>query len=169
MSDHPATWSDERLLAQCRLTRGRRRGPGGQHRNKVETCAVFVHEPTSITASAGERRSFEQNRREALFRLRLNLALQLRCPLDEDAIVPSELWRKRSRRGRVNVSATHPDFPCLLAEALDVLAACRWDAARAAERLGCSTTQFVRLLRQDGRALSLLNQHRRAAGKTPLR
>lgn len=157
------------MLAQCRLTRGRRRGPGGQHRNKVETCATLVHEPTSIRGEASERRSFEQNRREAIFRLRLNLALQYRCPLDECVIEPSELWQKRCRHGRLSISATHVDFPGLLAEALDVLAACQWDAARAAERLACSTSQLVRLFKLDGRAFALLNQHRATAGKPPLR
>jgi peptide chain release factor 1 len=39
-------------------------GPGGQHRNKTETCVVMRHEPTKIEAKAASK-SQSQNRKTA--------------------------------------------------------------------------------------------------------
>jgi protein subunit release factor B len=74
-NDHPAATRPEQLLAECEARRLRRSGPGGQHRNKVETAVSLRHLPTGVCAEANERRSQAQNRSTALFRLRVNLAL----------------------------------------------------------------------------------------------
>jgi peptide chain release factor 1 len=43
-----------------RVTKGS--GPGGQHRNKVETCVIVTHIPTGITETCQESRSQYQNK-----------------------------------------------------------------------------------------------------------
>ena len=40
-------------------------GPGGQHRNKTESCVVVIHRPTGLSAKAAGRCQ-HANRREAL-------------------------------------------------------------------------------------------------------
>ena len=84
---HPASMDEDKLLAECELTSGRGSGPGGQNRNKVETAVRIKHLPTGLTASATERRHKEQNRRQALFRLRIKLAVSCREPVDPAAPV----------------------------------------------------------------------------------
>lgn len=44
-------------------------GPGGQHRNKVSSGVVLVHEPTGTRVTATEERSQHQNRKVAWNRL----------------------------------------------------------------------------------------------------
>jgi hypothetical protein len=158
---HPAALPPDELLRQCETRRTRRSGPGGQHRNKVETAVVLTHAPTGVQAEANERRSQAENLRMALFRLRLNVALEVR---HADAAFPSELWQARCRGGRIAVSREHDDFPAILAEALDAIAACADDPRQAAERLGCTSSQLIKLLKDEPRALAAVNARRRAAG-----
>ncbi len=52
-------------------------GPGGQHRNKVETGVRLVHRPSGTTVTATERRSQHANREAAFARMAQRLqALQ---------------------------------------------------------------------------------------------
>jgi len=164
---HPAAMPPQQLTSECRMQRVRRSGPGGQHRNKVETGVVLCHGPTGLTAEANERRSQAENRKEALFRLRLNLALAIRLPDQPDG-KPSALWQSRCGGGRIAVRATHDDFPAILAEALDAVHTASADVRRAAAKLGCTASQLTRLLKKEPRALVLVNQWRRESGLRPL-
>lgn len=163
---HPACLDDAALLQQCQVGRGRSGGPGGQNRNKVETLIELLHQPTGIEAHAGERRSQIENSRVALRRLRLALAVNVRTavPIGE---VGSTLWRSRlappiggARAARVVINPDHHEYPALLAEALDVIAAAAWDLKKAALRLDCSATQLIKLVREHPPAMVMLNRQR---------
>lgn len=166
--DHPAALEPTRLLDQCDVRRSRGSGPGGQHRNKVETAVRICHRPTGIEAAATERRSQAQNLRTATFRLRVTLAVTVRCPIHGQHM-PSVLWRSRCRNSRVAVNPTHADYPALLAEALDVIDGMGMDLRSAAGFLACSVSQLVKLLRTEPRALGWVNEQRRQAGLVPMR
>ncbi len=160
---HPACLDPQDLLAQCRITRGRTTGPGGQHRNKTETLVELRHEPTGVCAQAGERRSPEINKKVALRRLRLALAVEHRQPVP-DGEARTALWMRRIRNRRIVCSPRHADFPAMLAQAMDVVYACDLDVRRAAVRLGCSMSQLVRFIARHPPALDRLNADRKARG-----
>jgi peptide chain release factor 1 len=48
-------------------------GPGGQHKNKVETCVVITHIPTGMTERCQDTRSRYQNEKLAMKRLQKKL------------------------------------------------------------------------------------------------
>ena len=169
LSTHPAALPEDELWAQVRISRHKAGGPGGQRRNKVETAVRLEHRPTGLVAEA--------NRRMALRRLRRLLALRHREPLGEQARAalaagawrPSELWVARTGGSRLSVSASHADVPALLAEALDLLAACDDDLGVAAGHLGVAPSRLVKVLRLEPAALSELNRRLVDAGRRPWR
>ena len=101
----------------------------------------------------------------AIQRLRIELALAVRC----EHLEPSALWRTRLAGTRLSVSVEHPDFPALLAEALDALESCQWRLDEASQRQGCSSSQLVKLLKLEHRALGQLNAARRELGLRELK
>ena len=51
-------------------------GPGGQHKNKVETCVVVTHVPTGLQERCQDTRSRERNLNLAKERLARKIQLQ---------------------------------------------------------------------------------------------
>ena len=166
---HPAGLPEDRLGKQCRVTFGRASGPGGQHRNKVETAVHILHVPTGIEATAAERRSQSQNRHMARRRLRLKLARKVRTAVNPRRYECTDLWRQRRQGEKLPVSTRHRDYPALLAEALDLAAAGDFDVGGAAGVLGVTMSQLARLIRRDRHAFAWLNDGRKARGLPPLK
>ena len=164
---HPATLAPADLLDHCTVTTGRAGGPGGQHRNKVETRVVVTHDATGAIGEGSETRSQERNRAAAVQRLRVNLALSLRGDGLADPAARAVVER-RSGNG-LKVSDSHGDWPVVLAAVLDECALERWDVRAAGRRLGVSASRVVRALKTEPRAHRLLNDRRADLGLRPLK
>ncbi len=160
---HPAELDDDELRSQCDVMKTRRSGPGGQHRNKVETAVVITHRPTGVKAEANERRSQHQNALVAWQRIRIQLSVKVRLQR-ESSDVPSSVWLRRAKGGISNVNPENADFPALLALALDTIYAADLRMPEAARALQVTATQLTRLVAHAPAALAELNRLRKERG-----
>ncbi len=159
-------FDDARLLAECEIHLHRSGGPGGQHRNKTATAVRLCHRPTDFVVTATERRSQQENRHNALARLREAIAVGVRCPPPARIEWPPSV---QLRDGRLKVSSENQAFWHVLAVVLDELAAQGGQAAPAAEHLGVTTSSMVRFLADHPKAFVEANRMRQAGGLPPLR
>ena len=161
---HPTQLDPDKLLEDCKVIQTKRSGPGGQHRNKVQTAIVIEHKPTGCVAEASESRSQGENRSNAIFRLRLTLARQVRHYAELEDFVLPEVWAQRLRNGRIVISANHDDFPVLLCIAIDVLTLCDWHVSSASQQLCVSGSQLLKFIQLDRLTFERLNRERKMRG-----
>lgn len=159
---------DAELLARCRVDTYRASGPGGQKRNKTSSAVRLRHTDTGLTAIAEESRSQHENKLRALRRLRMALALCVRCPVESKVTAPALLSR-RTAAGRIEISRRAADYPLVVAELLDLLNDCTGRLRETAGRAGITTGQLSRLLTADAKLLAAANEIRAAAGLAPIR
>src|SRR5688500_19045524 len=97
---------EDAFLRDCRWEAFRGPGPGGQKRNKTSSAVRVTHEPSGLSALAGESRSQARNRAKALERLRHRLAVELRVPADLGTFEPPS-WLARSSGGNGSPKLRH--------------------------------------------------------------
>ena len=85
----------ETLQNEVEVLTFRGSGPGGQHRNKVESAVRLVHIPSGITVVASESRLQGRNRDLAFRRLRERLIEHNRKKKPRIATKPSRAARAR--------------------------------------------------------------------------
>ena len=165
---------DQALLGECDVHITKSSGPGGQHRNKVSSAVRLRHRPTGITANGDDSRSQHDNRRMALRRMRMNLAVQLREPVDRTAPRPPAGWDRhltpdRGGQRRLIVSATSEDYWPIAAFLLDLLEACEGKLSDAAVLAGLTGSNITKVLQADRHALTAAQDVRKRFGLGTIR
>mmetsp|Transcript_2052 Transcript_2052/g.7497 ORF Transcript_2052/g.7497 Transcript_2052/m.7497 type:complete len:240 (+) Transcript_2052:117-836(+) len=171
--------SDEDLLKQCRVDTRRDSGPGGQHRNKVESAVRITHLPTGVISNAAEDRSQIRNKGVAIKRLRKTIACEVRRP---------EAWLEPINAQTVSAATLPPELAGILPTTklakkigksndlrpvgeqmlLDVLAAARGSVGDAARYLGASTNQVTKVLASEDELFAAANRIRAGYDLKPL-
>jgi hypothetical protein len=167
--DHPAMLDDETLLKDVIFDFGRSSGPGGQHRNRKATACTATHMPTDISGEASERRRQSENRKVSISRLRRALAIRLRRNISLEQFVSTPLWEERRSGNQLAINPKHRDYPCILAEALDIAFASEFDMRIAADTSQISSTQLLKIITHEPAAFVWLNEQRKERGLSALK
>ncbi len=144
--------SDAGLLAECKIDCFRGTGPGGQHRNVTDSAVRLKLLSANIVAASARFRSQRQNKNDALKKIRMQLALELRDPPGA-AVSATPV-----------VSVKNREYPGYLAGLLDIIYDSEYKIGDAASRLGASTGKLVRILARDPQAWKWINDKRTIAG-----
>jgi protein subunit release factor B len=95
MTDERYPTDREALERDCDVEFFIASGPGGQHRNKVETGVRLLHRPSGIVVTATERRSQHANREMAFQRMAERLEEQQKVVIPRKPTRPSAASRRR--------------------------------------------------------------------------
>jgi hypothetical protein len=167
----PLRWldlSDDALLSDCRFDAFRGPGPGGQKRNKTSNSIRLTHLPTGIHVLAGESRSQAENKRRAVRRLKLRLAIDVRHTIDPRFFEPPAWFDQVKQVGRLAASHHNEHYARLASLVLDLLDAQRGSIGDVAKLLGVSTSSVVKFVEEEPQLWAAANAIRHAAVKPPL-
>jgi hypothetical protein len=126
--------------------------------------------PTGISAQGEESRSQHENKHHALTRLRMQIALHVRRPMDPGGPLPPMLAQCiHGRPGRLEVSAANPLFWPAAQVILDVLLAFEGRLAEAAGCLGVTSSNLVAHFKKDRHLFAAVQQLRKQCGHAALK
>ena len=97
-TSHPT--DRESLERDCEMEFFVAGGPGGQHRNKVETGVRLIHRPSGLIVTATERRSQSANREAAFLRMAVKLEERQKIRRPRRATRPTAASRVRRREDK---------------------------------------------------------------------
>jgi len=144
---------DDSLLRYCHQETYRASGPGGQHRNTTDSAVRLTVLDGVIVALCTDHRSQHRNRSEALKRLRLTLAIELRMPIIHSPSEPAQsVWQGFWKLGQKDRR-----YAGFIAHILDVMAHQDWAVGHSAKALGISTGKLVRTLAKNAHAWNAVN------------
>ncbi|MDD7986728.1 peptide chain release factor-like protein [Lentisphaera marina] len=138
---------DEDLLNLCSQDFFKASGPGGQKKNKTSSAVRLIHKESGIQASASEDRQQSVNKKRALRRLRLELALQIREDFSP--------WK-----GEWNMNEKNDLYAVLVATLIDGLEECNYQVSDLSKKLSLSTSALIKVLHKSQIVWRFVNEQR---------
>jgi len=147
--------SDDGLLELCTLSAYRASGPGGQHRNTTDSAVRLVFRDPEfpdieLVTTACEQRSQHRNRKIALQKMRLQVAMMLREDMTPE-IEQVENLKIGMKDGR---------YPEIVARVFDALHVEGFQVGNAARSISQSTGKLIRFLARDSVLWAEVNRQR---------
>lgn len=170
----------DEFLKLCRQETYQGSGPGGQKRNRVYSGIrlYFERDGIRLTSTSSENRESSRNLKSALYRLRLDLALecsrlcsgenQENSEIDSFKNILSGLpgnWPEM----RTGVNENHDDLPRFVFLYMLSLRIASGDAVVASRNLGLTTSSYVRFLKINKRVWNEAQQLRSLYGRPLLK
>lgn len=128
--------TDDEFIRHCTLEFFKASGAGGQHRNKTSSAVRVIHTESGLRAEDCSERSQHRNRSNAIYKLKMIIAMNFRCP--PEAAPP-----------RMECSLTAPDYPLVAAMVFDILEYCSYDHKKTAQMCGISPSALLKKLHRD--------------------
>ena len=144
------------FIRHCTLDFFKSSGAGGQHRNKTFSAVRVTHKTTGLSAEDCTERSQHRNRSNAIEKLKIIIALQLRLP----AAPPLP---------RMECSMSAPDYPLFVAKLFDILEECGYDHKSSAAKCGISPSALLKKLARDPKIFQEFNCRREMLGLPKLK
>ena len=168
---HPSCLPADEIARQCELRTQRRSGPGGQHRNKTSSGVFLFHAPTGVVAEATERRSQSENRKIALARMLLKLAVEIRTisPIAGSIDLVEREIRNHLQKREMRVARHSTDYPALCALLLNDLYFTGGQPSLVGQYWQAGSSGLVRFLKTHPPAILFVNEIRGHHGRLPLR
>ena len=142
--------NEEEFLKNCTHDWFQASGPGGQKRNRKYSGIRLKHIPTGIYVEEVHSRSLNDNRHNAVRKLKLKIAINTEGP--EINIF------------RVNVSISNNEFPIYTAKVFDALKESGYSVSDAAKVLELSTSKLIKFISKSEYLWRELNQAREKFG-----
>jgi hypothetical protein len=139
--------ADEDLINLCTQDFFKASGPGGQKKNKTSSAVRLIHKESGVQASASEDRQQSVNKKRALRRLRLELALHIRQDFSP--------WT-----GEWNMNEKNNLYAVLIASIIDGLEELNYQVSDLSKALGLSTSALIKVLRKSQIVWRFVNEQR---------
>lgn len=152
---------DEKFLKECRIDTYQASGPGGQKRNRKYSAVRITHLPTCLIAFSKESRSYHENRKRALRRLRKIIALTIRNDLPPEKFEIPEGIRELFRENKLQINQKNPLYPIFCATIIDALFLAKGVIRDTCALLKISSGQLGKILKKDRELLEEVNQLRK--------
>lgn len=144
--------SDAELSGRCEIAFTKGSGPGGQKRNKTSSAVKVALPEFGVAAEDCSERSQFRNRANALRKLRLAVAVKVRC---SPAVAPEH----------PDCSVSSPGYPLFAARLLDVFTDSGCDHHETARRCGLSASGLIKKFYRDPWLWQVVQQLRAEAGR----
>ena len=148
--------SDEELLNNCKTDHFIATGNGGQKRNKTSSAVRLSLKNSDISVTASEDRQQSVNKKRALRKMRIAIAMEMR----EE---PKE-WG-----GQLDMNPKNPQYPLFVACLVDHLFDKAWQVSEVAKSMDISTGKLIKIIAKDDSLWQFVNKERQRSGYKPLK